>query len=222
MNKPEIVIIDYGVGNLRSLLRAFRHVGVEPKLCEDAEQILKADAVVLPGVGSFGAGMHGLRVRGIIDTVKTFARSGKPMLGICLGAQLLLSKGFEFGSHEGLDIIPGTVVRFPEGLPEKVPHIGWNGVRERNAGEWNGSPFESLRSAFDAYFVHSYILLPTNDTHRFAVTNYGGFEFASAVRKGNIYGCQFHPEKSGATGLEIIRNFVTLTTSWPHDLRKKK
>ncbi|QQG42894.1 MAG: imidazole glycerol phosphate synthase subunit HisH [Candidatus Giovannonibacteria bacterium] len=201
MSEPKITIIDYGVGNLHSLRRAFKFFEIDAAISEDADEILNSDAVVLPGVGSFEAGMRGLKVRGLVDAVKEFAVSNKPMLGICLGAQILLSEGHEFGVFEGLDIIPGKVTRFPElAGGEKIPHIGWNRVSSPGGDAWNK----------DFYFVHSYILRPEKREHIFGLTTYGGQEFCSVVKKGNIYGTQFHPERSGDAGLEIIKNFIKI------------
>lgn len=184
---------------MQSLKRVFKFCGAVAEISEDADEILKSDAVVLPGVGSFEAGMRGLKVRGLVDAVKNLAKSERPILGICLGAQLLLSEGHEFGVFDGLGIIPGRVVGFPEWAgKEKIPHIGWNRVRSTGGDEWNQ----------DFYFVHSYILEPSNPRHVFGLTTYGGHEFCSVIKTDNIYGCQFHPEKSGKAGLEIIKNFI--------------
>lgn len=194
--KKKIIIVDYGVGNLFSLKKAVEFCGITPIISEDAQDFATADALVLPGVGSYEAGMRGLEARGLILGVKHFASSGKPMLGICLGAQLLLSKGYEFGERDGLDIISGKVVPFPK-ITEKVPHIGWNKVEEG-------------KRSFDAYFLHSYILQPSNLEEVFGVTEYGGLRFCSEVKKGNVFGVQFHPEKSGKAGLKLIDRFASL------------
>lgn len=214
MSNSKITIIDYGVGNLHSLKRAFEHFEILPRISEDAEVISGSDAVILPGVGSFEAGMRGLKVRGLVETVKNFANSGKPVLGICLGAQLMLSEGHEFGVFEGLNLMPGKVIRF-SGFqePEKIPQVGWNGVYAPQGVSWTGSPFEGLdQKESDVYFVHSYILSPEKRENIFGLTKYGGLEFCSIIKKGNIYGCQFHPEKSSKGGLEIIKNFVKLAS----------
>lgn len=189
-----IAIIDYGVGNLASLKKAFAHVGADARVSEDADEIKNANALILPGVGSFEAGMRGLRVRGLVSTVQEFASSGRPVLGICLGAQLLFSRGYEFGEWDGLDIIHGTVRPFPQ-IAEKVPHIGWNKVVEG-------------KRSFNAYFLHSYILVPDNPEDVFGVTEYGGFRFCSEAKQGAVLGVQFHPEKSGKAGLALIRRFA--------------
>ena len=209
MANPKITIIDYGVGNLQSLKKAFNFCGIEADVSEDAETILKSDAVILPGVGSYEAGMRGLKVRGLVGAVKNFAYKNKPMLGICLGAQLMLSEGYEFGIFNGLDIMPGNVERF-SGLTdnEKIPQIGWNGVYASTVGSWQNSVLADLPENFNAYFVHSYILAPDSSENILGLTSYGGHEFCSIMKKGNIYASQFHPEKSGEVGLKIIKNFI--------------
>jgi|SRR3989344_1412479 len=208
----KIVIIDYGVGNLQSLRKAFAHFGVDVILSEDATEVAAADGVVLPGVGSFEAGMRGLMLRGLAEAVRAVANVNRPMLGICLGAQLMLEKGFEFGEFDGLGIIPGSVVRLDEKtVKEKIPEVGWNSVYPTQAS-WKGSIFQSFEGQPPPmfYFTHSYVFVPAREEHVFAKTRYGGEEFCSVIRKGNIYGCQFHPEKSGEAGLELIKNFISL------------
>src|SRR3989344_266135 len=163
MNK-KIAIIDYGVGNLYSVKKALDKFSGNVFITEEPEKLLSADAIILPGVGSFEAGIEGLRIRNLIQPVKKFASTGKPILGICLGAQLLLGKGYEFGTFNGLDIIPGKVVRFPK-LKEKVPHIGWDGIYKVSSGKlkvesWKKTILDSVKENSDAYFIHSYILRP--------------------------------------------------------------
>ena len=184
---------------------------MEADISEDPQSVERADAVVLPGVGSYEAGMRGLKVRGLVDAVRGAAEKNRPMLGICLGAQLLLSQGLEFGVFNGLDIISGKVVRFPDlENNEKIPQIGWNGVCPLKDQTWQKTIFDSLSENFNAYFVHSYIFNLDNKEDMLGLTKYGGYEFCSAFKKGNIYGCQFHPEKSGPAGLKIIKNFIDL------------
>lgn len=206
---PKIAIVDYGVGNLYSIQKAFSKFAVKSIITDDAKEIMLADALVLPGVGSFEAGMKGLRLRNLEITIKQFAETSKPILGICLGAQLLLSKGYEFGEFTGLDIIPGRVVRFL-GLKKsvKIPQIGWNKVAIKGAK--NNTPFKSMGNKAEVYFVHSYVLEPDEKSVIFATTEYGDKKFCSIIRIGNIYGCQFHPEKSGPVGLKIIENFIKI------------
>lgn len=210
MGKPKITIVDYGVGNLYSLKRAFRFLRIEADISEDEAFIKKSDALILPGVGSFEAGMKGLKARGLVEVIRKFAELNKPMLGICLGAQLMLGIGHEFGIFDGLNIIKGKVVHFPKlQSNEKVPHIGWNSVYQ-SSPRWKRSIFNSMKENFDVYFVHSYVLVPDNKENVFGLTKYGEYEFCSAIRKGNVYGCQFHPEKSGPVGLKIIKNFINI------------
>lgn len=206
---PKIRIINYGVGNLYSAFKGCKRFADDVLLTEDAEELRRADALVLPGQGAFEAGMEGLRVRGLLNIVKDFAAAGKPVLGICLGAQILLSKGYEFGEWEGLGIIPGDVVHFPELKPGTViPHMGWNSLEEARPGAWKKTALEGIPSESEMYFIHSYILRPSTPSDILAETEYGGCRFASVIGRGNVIGCQFHPEKSGPVGLRIVENFV--------------
>lgn len=206
-----ICIVDYGVGNLFSVAKAFGACAAEVHISEDAGEIAACDALILPGVGSFQAGMNGLMVRGLTEAVKNHVVAGKPLLGICLGAQLLLSSGEEFGKHEGLGIIDGRTVHFPPlAAGAKIPHVGWNTIAPPSGRSWDGTPLGDLPSGTEMYFVHSFILQPNDPKDVLAQTEYGGCTFASAIRRGNVYGCQFHPEKSGEKGLQIIRRFLEI------------
>lgn len=211
---PRIRIVDYGVGNIHSAIKGLRCFEDDVALTEDVEQIRAADALVLPGQGAFETGMRGLRVRNVLSEVRAFAESGKPVLGICLGAQILLGRGYEFGEWEGLGIIPGDVVHFPA-LSEgsKVPHMGWSGIEAGDPAGWNGTPLEGLRNGSEMYFIHSYILQPTDPAHVLAWSVHGGVRFPCVVGKGKVIGCQFHPEKSGREGLRILENFVKMAGS---------
>ncbi len=203
--RPNIVIIDYGVGNLWSLSKALLKYA-DVTITEEKEKIEKADAIILPGVGAFKAGMEGLRLRGLVEIIKERAKAGVPMLGICLGAQLLLSRGHEFGEHEGLGVIEGEVSKFPELSQDvTIPMIGWQEVSPTNAAA-AAMLFEGIHNP-SFYFLHSYILVPKEE-HILAKATYGGYEYAAVIGSGNIYGTQFHPEKSGEAGLTLLENFV--------------
>ncbi|MDD5032170.1 MAG: imidazole glycerol phosphate synthase subunit HisH [Patescibacteria group bacterium] len=216
IHKIKIVIIDYGVGNLYSLVRAFKFFGIEAVVTEEVKVLKQADGIVLPGVGSFAAGMRGLEMRGLIEKVKEMAGENKPMLGICLGAQIMLTEGHEFGIFKGLDIISGRVVLFPVLKDkEKVPQVGWNTISPSKENSWDGTILDSFTENDQVYFVHSYILEPESKKNILALTTYGGHTFCSVIKKGNIYGCQFHPEKSGRVGLKIIENFINLVKQEP-------
>ncbi len=198
-----IAIIDYGMGNLRSVQKGFEKVGHEAIVTSNYKDILSADGVVLPGVGAFKDCMRNLREGGLIDTIHKVIDDAKPFLGICLGLQLLFTEGEEFGIHKGLDIIKGRVVRFSfstQGL--KIPHMGWNniGIKRRHP------VFENIQDNSYFYFVHSYYVVPEDDNIVASKTDYG-VEFVSSISKDNIFACQFHPEKSQEMGLRLLKNF---------------
>lgn len=196
-----IAIIDYGVGNLRSVQKAFEAVGAPARLVGSPAELEEARALVLPGVGAFGDGMAMLSERGFVPALLGVVRAGRPLLGICLGMQLLFQESEEMGRHAGLGILPGRVVRFAGDL--KVPQIGWNQL-------WWRRPNPLLAGVPDgsyAYFVHSYYVQPADAAHVLAETDYGIF-YPSVVGKGNVFGVQFHPEKSQDVGMRILRNFV--------------
>ena len=197
-----IAIIDYGMGNLRSVSKAFEAVGHQAVVTRDARVIGNASHVVLPGVGAFGDCMANIEQYGLVEPIRASIQSGKPFLGICLGLQLLFSESEEFGPHKGLDIIPGKVRRFAAGSQLKVPHIGWNQVSFQRACPL----FEGIADGAEWYFVHSYFVDP-GDRHVAATTTTYGIPFVSSVWKDNIVACQFHPEKSQAVGLRLIKNF---------------
>lgn len=195
-----IAIIDYGMGNLRSVQKAFEHLGYEAELVGDPDPILSAEGVVLPGVGAFGKAMENLKMQGLIDPLRLFLSSGRPFLGICLGLHLLFDFSEEGGS-KGLGAIRGKVLRFGSGL--KVPHIGWNSLRMRR----NDCPLmEGIEDGSYFYFVHSYYVIPEEEDIVVATSDYGS-DFAAAIWSGNIYAVQFHPEKSQRVGLKLMDNF---------------
>ncbi len=197
-----IALIDYGIGNLRSVEKALAAVGADVRLTDDVDQILAADKVVLPGVGAFGDGMAGLEKRGLIDPLKTVVARETPLLGICVGMQLLFEMSSELGEHEGLGFLPGRVRRFPEvGL--KIPQTGWNQLLP----EQESSLLQGLPPGSYAYFNHSFYCDPAEARDILASTEYG-VSYASVVGRGRLYGVQFHPEKSQSVGLTMLRNFV--------------
>ena len=208
----KVTVIDYGVGNIFSVSRAIEHFGGEVVLTGDAAVVRDSERVLLPGVGAFANGMEQLRDRGLVEPLRAYAASGRPLLGICLGMQMLVTTSEEFGRHEGLGIIPGKVVQIAgraNGAPVKVPHIGWNAL-ERPAARagWNGTILDGVPENASTYFVHSYAVVPEREDDRLADTWHGDFRISAAIQHANISGCQFHPEKSGPTGLAIIRNFL--------------
>ncbi len=197
-----IAIIDYGMGNLRSVSKAFEAVGHEAVVTRDARVIGNASHVVLPGVGAFGDCMANIEQYGLVEPIRASVRSGKPFLGICLGLQVLFTESEEFGPHKGLDIISGKVRRFAVGAGLKVPHIGWNQVDFQRACP----VFDGIADGTDWYFVHSYFVDPQEPQVAASMTTYGA-PFVSSIWKDNIVACQFHPEKSQAVGLRLIKNF---------------
>ncbi len=205
-----IAIVDYGMGNLRSVQKGLEKVGCTAVVTADPKQLLEAEKVVLPGVGAFPDCMRNLTQGGFVEPLIRLIEEGRPFLGICLGLQLLFSESEEFGIHQGLGIIPGRVVRFPEGQVVagealKVPHMGWNQITYRNQPPL----FEGIETGTNFYFVHSYYVKP-DDAGVIAMTTDYGIEFCSAVWKDNIVATQFHPEKSQEAGLQILRNFAGL------------
>ncbi|MBP3657384.1 MAG: imidazole glycerol phosphate synthase subunit HisH [Clostridia bacterium] len=202
-----IAIIDYGVGNLFSLRSSLAMIGTQAEVTADPARIAAADRLILPGVGAFGDARAQLAATGLDRVVKEAAASGKMLMGICLGMQLLFEKSYEFGEHEGLGLIPGQVVdmtpRITPGL--KVPHIGWNGLEITKKDH---PLMRGLEDGDCVYFVHSYCAVDCADS-LVARTEYGG-EITAAVARGNVCGCQFHPEKSGRVGLQILRSFCEM------------
>lgn len=214
MNR-KVTIIDYGIGNLYSVTRAFEASGATVNLTVNHEHIEDAERVVLPGVGAFEDGMKGLMQRGQIDPVKRFIASDRPFLGICVGMQLLLDVGEEFGEHAGLGIIPGRVKPIPntgvDGAPHRIPHIGWNALLPpAHRPDWSNGLLQGLPEKPAVYFVHSFAPVPRDEQHRLADCAYDGRVISAVIQSRNVYGCQFHPEKSGQIGLRIVDNFLRL------------
>jgi glutamine amidotransferase len=198
------VIVDYGMGNLRSVEKALAAVGANPLTSGDPEVVRGANRLILPGVGAFGDAMNNLRNRGLVDAVLDAVQAGRPLLGLCLGLQLLFEESEEFGMHRGLGIIPGRVRRFAvPGL--HVPHVGWNQVEELKPDPL----LEGVPEGAYFYFVHSYYVEPADRNDQLAQTEYGP-RFCSIARRGNVWGAQFHPEKSQAMGKRLLSNFVRI------------
>ncbi len=200
-----IAIIDYDAGNLRSVEKAFHFLGEEAKITRDHSEIAKADKVVLPGVGAFGVAMDYLKKYGLVPVIQEVVEQNKPFLGICLGLQLLFSGSEESQGVEGLNLLPGDVLKIPEGEGLKIPHIGWNSLEFSNEGRL----FKGFREETYVYFVHSYYLKAKEEEIVKASTYYGTKIHAS-VEKNNLFACQFHPEKSGQAGLRILQNFAAI------------
>ncbi|RUR20256.1 imidazole glycerol phosphate synthase subunit HisH [Legionella sp. km535] len=210
-----VSIIDYGVGNLLSVARAFQYFDATVNIVSTPEDILKAERLVLPGVGAFADGMKGLTELNFVDPVKEFAASGKPFLGICLGMQMMLSRSCEFGTHQGLDLISGDVVSIPlegvDGVPHKIPHIGWNELISLPQSEnWSDTILKNIPDKSSVYFVHSFMAVPETPKNRLADVLYNGQAISAVIKNDNVYGCQFHPEKSGEVGLKIIQQFLQI------------
>jgi len=202
-----IAIIDYGMGNLRSVQKGFEKVGFDAVVTADPKVVLEADRVVLPGVGAFPDCMRNLEQGGFVEPLLRVIQGGRPFLGICLGLQLLFTESEEFGVHKGLDVISGRVIRFPEGMEEngeelKVPHMGWNQLAICS----RPPVFAGIDEGTNVYFVHSYYVKPADEAVVAATTDYG-IEFCAAIWKDNIVATQFHPEKSQEKGLRILKNF---------------
>ena len=200
-----VAVLDYGLGNLYSIANACRQVGLQAQITGQASELLKADALILPGVGAFGDAMATLQRLDLVEAVRDFAATGRPLWGICLGIQLLLSESWEFGHHKGLDLIPGEVVPFPT-QQMKVPHVGWNSVNA--AAPWQGTGMHGAISGELFYFVHSYVVQPSSPQCVLGTTTYGDATFCAVLQQGNIFACQFHPERSGPGGLKIYHNLA--------------
>lgn len=201
-----ITIIDYGMGNLRSVQKALEHLGSSATISSSPSQIAAAEKVILPGVGAFRDAIKAIRKHDLFDVIHDFVDSGKPFLGICLGLQLLFDLSYEDGEYEGLGIVPGKVRKFELPPDLKIPHMGWNQLSTRAA---QNTLLKDISDDAWFYFVHSYYVDPSDDSWTAARTDYGG-EFVSVVNRGNVFATQFHPEKSQQAGLQLLRNFISL------------
>jgi len=208
----KIAIVDYHMGNLKSVVNAFVAVGENPILSNNPSILMSADAIVLPGVGSFPAGMKKLKELGLDQCLIDSAKIGTPMLGLCLGMQLFFESSNEFGPCDGLSIIDGKVVSLSSIGPSKIrlPNTGWREIFREDFMEWKGTILSGIKEKEMMYFVHSYTAIVGNKKDILALSSHGGFSFCAAVKKNNIYGCQFHPEKSSKEGLKIIKNFAKI------------
>jgi glutamine amidotransferase len=213
MSEHRIAVIDYGLGNLLSVQRGLERCGATVIVTSDHETILAAPKVVLPGVGAFRNAMHELHRLGLVDVVRQLARNKIPLLGICLGMQLLLDESEEFGTTAGLGLIAGRVSPLPShtvsGDRQQIPHIGWNALYPgRMSPDWSGTILRNNTAGDAVYFVHSFMAEPTDSVHRVADCNIGGHNVSAVIGHANIMGCQFHPEKSGEIGLKILQTFL--------------
>lgn len=209
----KVSIVDYGIGNLRSVHHGLEHCGGEVALVSSPAEIAAAERLILPGVGAFENGMAGLRARGLVQPVLDYAASGRPLMGICLGMQMLMDRSHEFGLFDGLGLIPGEVVPVPQtdaqGRAHRIPIIGWYDLQPPSGTA--GFPAGSVLGEGGAtYFVHSFMALPSDPAHVIAEIDYNGVRVTAAVQKGAVIGCQFHPEKSGPVGLGILRRFLAM------------
>ena len=201
-----IAVIDYDAGNMASVVKALEYIGEKPVVTRDPKVILSADKCILPGVGAYADAMKKLRAYGLIEVIKEFVASGRPFFGICLGLQLLFDESEEGGEHvKGLSILPGKIKLIPEGEGLKIPHMGWNSLDIKEGTRL----FKGIKNGSYVYFVHSYYLEAERESDVAATTDYG-VHIHAAVESGNIFACQFHPEKSGDVGLAILKNFVSL------------
>jgi imidazole glycerol-phosphate synthase subunit HisH len=210
--RPRVAIIDYEAGNLFSVQHACVEVGLDPIITSDPAVLAACAAAILPGVGAFGAAMANLQRLGLAAAIGDFVASGRPLLGVCLGLQLLLSQSEEFGRHEGLGIVPGKVVRFANrdaaGQLVRVPQIGWNQVFPPAGQSWDQTPLSGVNPGEYVYFVHSFYVVPDRPSDVLCVAEYGGQPYCAGIRRGNLLALQFHPEKSAHQGLRIYRQWA--------------
>jgi len=203
----KVTVVDYGLGNLHSVVKAVRSAGADVLLTSQPDDVRSAERLILPGVGAFADGVRGIRERALWEPLLAYIAGGRPFLGICVGMQLLLDESEEFGRHPGLGVIPGKVAAIPAENGLKVPHIGWNRIYPVKE-EWASSVLAPLAAGSMVYFVHSFTAVPSDDVHRLVDADYCGQRISAAVHKENVWGCQFHPEKSGELGLAVLRRFL--------------
>jgi glutamine amidotransferase len=208
----KVAILDYGLGNIFSVKQACAHARIDAILTSNPDDVKLSDGIILPGVGAFGDAMNYLKSFGLIEPIKEFINTGKPFMGICLGMQLMFSESEEFGAHEGLELIPGKIKRFPyrdkENNKVSVPQIQWNQIQKNNDAIWQGSALKGIPENTYVQFVHSYYAAPETTDHVLAYTEYADIRYTSAVKRDNMTGFQFHPEKSGELGLRMYENWA--------------
>ena len=210
----KVSIVDYGLGNLFSIKHAWNHIGVKSEITSSKDTILNSNLVVLPGVGAFADAMYSLNALDLSNTIKEVANSETCIVSICLGMQLLMSKSYEFGEHKGLDIIKGEVLPLKNNNDQvKIPQVGWNKISKYNSYklDWNKTPLKKLPDHSYMYFVHSFYVAPLKNDIIISTTKYGEIDFCSSLQSNNIFGFQFHPERSGPNGLQIYQNLAELT-----------
>jgi glutamine amidotransferase len=214
MNNKNVVIVDYGHGNLYSINQACIHLGYSPIISSKQKDILSADSLILPGVGAFKVAMDELANKDLIEPIKEFVKKGNNLMGVCLGMQLLFETSEEFGINNGLGLVKGDVKKFPSTFNEKkvrIPQIGWNKIVEDiEINKWKGTPLEEIAEEDFMYFIHSFYANPSDDKNILSFSYYQGIKYCSSVQKENIYGFQFHPEKSAQKGLTIYKKFLKL------------
>ena len=210
MLSKRITIIDYGCGNILNLARAIKFIGYEVDITHDKNKIINSSYVILPGVGAFGNAMKQIEKYNLRNTILEYAKSNKPLLGICLGMQILLTVSYEFGVHKGLGLIEGKVIKISNEKNKeiKIPHMGWNEIYpNNNKKEWKNKILKNSSIGKSFYFVHSFVCITKDYDSTIAVCNYSGISIPAVIATGNVFGCQFHPEKSGDNGLAVLKNF---------------
>jgi len=213
MQNKKITIIDYGCGNILNLARAIKFLGYETVITSENKMIINSSHVILPGVGAFGNAIEQLEKYNLRDTILEYTKLNKPLLGICLGMQILLKVGYEFGTHEGLGLIDGEVTKISNKKNKKlkIPHVGWNEIYpSNNQKKWKNKILKSSLIGKSFYFVHSYVCLTKDPNSTIAYCDYSGVSIPAVISQNNIYGCQFHPEKSADGGLELLKNFCQI------------
>ena len=209
----KITIIDYGCGNILNLSRAIKFLGYETEITHDKNKIINSSYVILPGVGAFGNAMKQIEKYNLRNIILEYAKSNKPLLGICLGMQILHTESYEFGVHKGLGLIEGKVIKISNKKNNeiKIPHMGWNEIYpSHNKKEWKNKILKKSLIGKSFYFVHSFVCKPINQDSTIAVCNYSDISIPAVVANGNIFGCQFHPEKSADNGLAVLKNFCEI------------